>query len=89
MIGPVDADDNDGLIEMIQSMGVSDEYPVQGFPNIVSYNNGKYFSSYCPSNDEEGRKRFRTLEDLMEYADGIGTDETTCNIKLIFLFIYN
>ncbi len=76
-VAAVDADDNDGLIELIQSMGTSAEYPVQGFPTIVSYNNGKYFSSYGPSNDEEGRKRFRTLEDLMEYADGIGTAEIT------------
>jgi protein disulfide-isomerase A6 len=74
-VAAVDADDNDGLIELIQSMGTSAEYHVQGFPTIVSYNNGKYFSSYGPSNDEEGRKRFRTLEDLMEYADGIGTAE--------------
>ncbi len=73
----VDADDNDGLIEKIQSMGDDSEYDVRGFPTIVSYYNGKYFSTYGPSKDEEGAKKFRTFEDLMEYANGIGTSEIT------------
>ena len=70
----VDADDNDGLIDMIQSMGDDSEYDVRGFPTIVSYNNGKYFSTYGPSNDG---KKFRSFEDMMEYANGIGTADIT------------
>jgi len=70
----VDADDNDGLIEMIQSMGDDAEYDVRGFPTIVSYNNGKYFSTYGPSNDG---KEFRSFEDMMEYANGIGSANVT------------
>ena len=70
----VDADDNDGLIEMIQSMGDNAEYDVRGFPTIVSYNNGKYFSTYGASNDG---KQFRSFEDMMEYANGIGTADIT------------
>jgi protein disulfide-isomerase A6 len=69
-VAAVDADDNDGLIEKIQSMDKRAEYPVQGFPTIVSYHKGKYFSSYGPSNDG---KAFRSFEDLMEYCGGIGT----------------
>jgi thiol-disulfide isomerase/thioredoxin len=68
-VAAVDADDNDGLIEKIQSMGKNAEYEVRGFPTIVSYYNGKYFSTYGASDD----KKFRSLEDLMEYANGIGT----------------
>ena len=73
-VAAVDADNNDGLIEMIQSMGDNAEYDVRGFPTIVSYNNGKYFSTYGPSNDG---KQFRTFEDMMEYANGIGTADIT------------
>ena len=72
----VDADDNDGLIEKIQSMGDDAEYDVRGFPTIVSYYNGKYFSTYGPSKGEDGKK-FRTFEDMIEYANGIGTAEIT------------
>lgn len=75
-ITAVDADDNDGLIEMIQSKGDKGEYNVQGFPTIVSYNNGKYFSTYGPSTGENAKK-FRTFEDLMEYSNGIGSAEIT------------
>jgi len=71
-VAAVDADDNDGLIEKLQ--GEDTEYDVRGFPTIVSYNNGKYFSTYGPSNDG---KKFRSLEDLEEYASGIGTAKIT------------
>ncbi len=74
----VDADDNDGLIEMIQSMGDKAEYDVRGFPTIVSYDNGKYFSTYGPSNDG---KEFRSFEDMMEYANGIGTANVTITTR--------
>ena len=65
----VDADDNDGLTDIINSKG---EYKVQGYPTIVSYDNCKYFSTYGANND-----KFRTFEDLMEYANGIGTAQVT------------
>jgi len=71
-VAAVDADDNGGLIEMIQSMGDNAEYKVQGYPTIVSYNNGKYYSTYGANND-----KFRTFEDLMEYANGIGSAPVT------------
>ena len=75
-VAAVDADNNEGLIEKIQSMGDNAEYQVQGFPTIVSYDNGKYFSTYGPSQGEGGKK-FRTFEDLMEYANGVGSAEIT------------
>ena len=73
-VAAVDADNNNGLIEMIQSMGENSEYDVRGFPTVVSYNAGKYYSTYGPSNDG---KEFRSFEDLMEYANGIGTSKIT------------
>jgi thiol-disulfide isomerase/thioredoxin len=69
-VAAVDADNNEGLIEMIQSKGDNAEYQVQGFPTVVSYYDGKYFSTYGPSDDN---KKFRSFEDLMEYANGIGS----------------
>ena len=74
-VAAVDADDNDGLIQELQNG--NSEYDVKGFPTIVSYHNGKYFSTYAPDDTEEGRKKFRTLEDLVEYSNGIGTANIT------------
>jgi thiol-disulfide isomerase/thioredoxin len=72
-VAAVDADDNDGLTEMILSMGEKNvPYLVQGYPTIVSYEDGKYYSTYGANND-----KFRTFEDLMEYAKGIGSAPVT------------
>jgi thiol-disulfide isomerase/thioredoxin len=72
-VAAVDADDNDGLTEMINSKG---EYLVQGYPTIVSYNNGEYYSTYGANND-----KFRTFEDLMEYAKGINSADVSIVTK--------
>jgi len=45
-------------------------FQAKGVPTIVSYNNKKFFSEYAPSGDG---KMFRKLEDLVEYAKGVGT----------------
>ena len=58
VVAAVDADDNDGLVQALQTEDA--EYDVRGFPTIVSYHNGKYFSTYAPDDTEEGRKKFRT-----------------------------
>jgi thiol-disulfide isomerase/thioredoxin len=76
-VAAVNSDNSDGLLDRINKMGQNAEYEVKGFPTIVSYHNGKYFSSYAPDDNEEGRKKFRTLEDLIEYVDGIGTANIT------------
>jgi thiol-disulfide isomerase/thioredoxin len=74
-VAAVDADDNDGLVQALQTE--DSEYDVRGFPTVVSYYNGKYFSTYAPDDTEEGRKKFRTLEDLAEYSNGIGSASIT------------
>ena len=76
-VAAVNSDESDGLLQRIQGMGENSEYNVQGFPTIVSYSKGKYFSTYAPDDTPEGRKKFRTLEDLVEYANGIGTASIT------------
>jgi len=72
-VAAVNSDNSDGLLDRINKMGEKAEYEVRGFPTIVSYHNGKYFSSYAPDDNEEGRKKFRTLPDLVDYVNGIGT----------------
>jgi len=76
-VAAVNSDNSDGLLDRINKMGENSEYEVKGFPTIVSYHNGKYFSSYAPDDNEAGRKKFRTLEDLVEYINGIGTANIT------------
>ena len=76
-VAAVNSDNSDGLLERINKMGEKAEYEVKGFPTIVSYHNGKYFSSYAPDDNEEGRRKFRTLEDLVDYVNGIGTANIT------------
>ena len=43
-------------------------YSARGVPTIVGYYKGKFYSEYAPTND-----KFRTAEDLLEYASGLGT----------------
>jgi thiol-disulfide isomerase/thioredoxin len=76
-VAAVNADDNDGLLERMRGLGNKAEYDVRGFPSIVSYNNGKYYSTYSYDNTQEGREKFRTLPDIIEYANGIGTAPIT------------
>ena len=76
-IASVNADDNDGLMERMRGMGNKAEYDVRGFPTIVSYHNGKYYSTYSYDNTPEGREKFRTLPDIIEYSEGIGTAPIT------------
>jgi thiol-disulfide isomerase/thioredoxin len=43
------------------------EYTVEGYPTVVSYLNGRYFSTYGQGNGE-----FRSIPDVIQYASGIG-----------------
>lgn len=45
-------------------------YQIKGYPSIISYNKGKFFSEYAPSDGDTSK--FRTAPDLLEYANGIG-----------------
>ena len=71
-IATVNGDDNKELLQITRESG---EYKVNGFPTVVSYSNGKYFSNYAPDSNPEKRKQYRTAEDLIDYINGIGTAE--------------
>ena len=50
-------------------------FEVYGVPTCVSYANGVYFSTYGPG--DKGSHPFRSLEDLIDYVNGIGSAEIT------------
>lgn len=52
-------------------------YNVRGVPTVVSYLDGKYWSTYGPGPDEEGARKFRTKEDVLDFARGIGSADIT------------
>lgn len=50
-------------------------YLVRGVPKVVSYYNGKYFSTYAPGS--HGQHEYRSVDDVLEYINGIGTADIT------------
>ncbi len=78
-VASVNTMDHQDLMQRIHSpdMISAREYVVQGVPTIVSYYKGQYYSTYDAGKSEEEKKKFRTLEDLMEYVQGIGVAPIT------------
>lgn len=50
-------------------------FDVYGVPTCVSYANGVYFSTYGPG--DKGTYPYRSLEDLIDYVNGIGSADIT------------
>jgi len=75
-IATVDADDSKDVLNYIRQLENS-EYKVNGFPTVISYYNGKYYSTYGPDSDPEKRKKYRSVEDLIDYINGIGSANIT------------
>ena len=46
------------------------KFMIRGVPTVVSFIDGQYYSTYGPNNS-----KYRTMEDVLEYADGIGSAE--------------
>jgi len=65
----VDSDKNKDLLARInpQTWG----YEVRGFPTIVGYAKGKFYSEY--GMDPEKKDAFRKAGDFLEYAQGLGS----------------
>jgi len=61
--------------------GPMSPYKVAGVPKVVSYSNGKYFSTYVNNPDAapEIRAGYRKAADIALYADTIGTVEPVQN----------
>jgi len=72
-IATVNTGENRDLITRINNR--QQDFVVQGVPTIVGYYNGKYFSTYQPGNI--GKHPYRSYEDVIEYADGLGTADIT------------
>jgi len=53
--------------------GEEREFTVDGVPTIVSYQNGKYFSTYDAGDSQEEQMNFRKVGDLAEFVKGIGS----------------
>ena len=66
---------NQGVMKKMKEGDV--EYTIQGVPTVVSFYDGKYYSTYAPGDSEEEKKKFRTVEDLVEYINGVGTAPIT------------
>ena len=48
-------------------------YEVQYIPTIVSYSNGKYYSTYdYDKADPQSRKEYRTPKNFAQYSYGVG-----------------
>ena len=73
----VDMSENQDLWKRINDPQMASRRPylVRGVPKVVSYYNGKYFSTYAPGNS--GRHEYRSVDDVLEYIDGIGTADVT------------
>ena len=73
----VNADKNNDLISRISSDLWG--YDVNGFPCIVGYSQGKFFSEY--GMDPSNRSVFRTAKDVLEYARELGKSDVVINYK--------
>jgi hypothetical protein len=49
------------------------DFIIDFVPKTISYYKGQYFSTY--GKDPQSKYPYRSLEDLKEYVDGIGTAE--------------
>ena len=59
--------------EVLQQLGQMNNPPfkIRGVPTVVSFHKGQYFSTYGANNDQ-----FRTVQDTLEYASGVGKSDT-------------
>ena len=78
-VSAVNTSDERDLMQRIHAPDMINEreYIVMGVPTIVSYYKGQYYSTYSADTDEEKKKNFRKLPDLIEYIQGIGSAPVT------------
>jgi thiol-disulfide isomerase/thioredoxin len=72
-IATVNTGENRDLMQRINAR--QKDFIVQGVPTVVGYYNGQYYSTYQPGNN--GKHPYRSLEDVIEFVDGLGTAEIT------------
>jgi len=66
--------------DLLQRIAQTAPFPLQGVPTLVSFKDGKYFSSYgfAPGINDEN---FRKEDDICAYASGIGNEKLIQYIK--------
>jgi thiol-disulfide isomerase/thioredoxin len=67
----VDSDQSKALIARIKPEVWG--YAVRGYPTIVGYSNGKFYSEY--GFDPANKQAFRTANDFLQYSKGLGSAE--------------
>lgn len=67
----VDSDQSKALISRIKPEVWG--YAVRGYPTIVGYSNGKFYSEY--GFDPANKQAFRTADDFLQYSKGLGSAE--------------
>ena len=58
------------ISQILDKNCVKAKFKVNGWPTVVSFLDGKYFSSYGPSD-----KEYRSVDDVINYASTIGTSD--------------
>lgn len=73
-IAQVNTTNNQDLMTRINDTKLN-QFTVYGVPTCVSYEDGKYYSTY--GQGDKGSHSYRSLEDLIDYVNGIGVAEIT------------
>jgi len=78
-VAVINTADNMELMKMIHDPEKMDqrEFLVQGVPTIVSYKDGKYYSTYGIGDSKEEKDNFRKTSDMAEFVQGVGSAPIT------------
>jgi thioredoxin-like negative regulator of GroEL len=71
-VGMINTAENQDMGPLINK---SNKFRLNGVPMVVSYNKGNFYSEY--GQGSMGLHPYRSAEDVMEYANGIGNAEIT------------
>jgi thiol-disulfide isomerase/thioredoxin len=64
--------DNPDFLGKVNSVKGTIEFEIQGVPTVLGYQAGSFYSVYGASEPSTGKK-FRSVEDTLEYGNGIGS----------------
>ena len=64
--------DNPDFLGKVNAAQGTIEFKIQGVPTVLGYQAGRFYSVYGASDASSGKK-FRSLQDTLEYGQGIGS----------------
>ncbi len=67
----VNTSDNPDFLQKVNAAKGTIEFNIQGVPTVLGYQSGQFYSVYGASDPSSGKK-FRSLQDTLEYGQGIG-----------------